>query len=155
MWATKLIEVKIQTRSDAPDVVKNSASVKGSVPVRLFAALRPDESIVLNHGERAAIPTGISLSMPNGIEAQILTDENLAATHGIAVLNNPGTIDPDYRGEIAAIIINMGNDPYLIIRGSHVANMRFARFVTANLVEVKKLDETSRGLNGLGSTGHR
>ncbi|BDV43180.1 deoxyuridine 5'-triphosphate nucleotidohydrolase [Geotalea uraniireducens] len=112
-----------------------------------------DEDIVLLPGQRQLIPTGIAISLPDSFEAQIRPRSGLALRHGIALVNSPGTIDPDYRGEIGVILINHGAEPFTITNGERIAQMVFAPFVRADLVEVTELDQTLRGEGGFGHTG--
>ncbi|AJE03282.1 dUTP diphosphatase [Geobacter pickeringii] len=112
-----------------------------------------DEEITLLPGERRLIPTGIAISLPDGFEAQIRPRSGLALKHGIALVNSPGTIDPDYRGEIGVIIINHGTEPFVVRPGERIAQMVFAPFVRAELSEVAELDDTARGAGGFGHTG--
>jgi dUTP pyrophosphatase len=117
----------------------------------LYAAL--DSELVLNPGERALVPTGIALAIPDGYEAQIRPRSGMALHHGITLVNSPGTIDPDYRGEICVILINHGAEPFTIRNGDRLAQIVFARFIRAELQEVSELDETSRNSGGFGHTG--
>lgn len=117
----------------------------------LCAAL--DSQLVINPGERALVPTGIALAIPDGFEAQIRPRSGLALRHGITLVNSPGTIDPDYRGEICVIVINHGDEPLALNNGDRIAQMIFARFARADLQEVSELDETSRNNGGFGHTG--
>jgi dUTP pyrophosphatase len=104
-------------------------------------------------GARAAVPTGIALAVPHGFEAQVRPRSGLALNHGITCLNAPGTIDSDYRGEIKAILINHGDAPFPIKRGTKIAQMVIARHEHAQFVEVSALGDTARGAGGFGSTG--
>src|SRR5689334_7105302 len=117
----------------------------------LYAEL--DSDLVLLPGGRARVPTGIAIALPDGYEAQIRPRSGLALKHGIALVNAPGTIDPDYRGEIGVIVINHGCEPYTIRNGERIAQMVFAPFARALLEEVTELDETARGGGGFGHTG--
>lgn len=112
-----------------------------------------DADLVLEPGERALVPTGIAIALPDGFEAQIRPRSGLALKHGIALVNSPGTIDPDYRGEIGVIIVNHGADAFVVRRGERIAQMVFAPFVRAELLDVDELDETARGDGGFGHTG--
>lgn len=112
-----------------------------------------DEDLVLLPGHRQLIPTGIAISLPEGFEAQIRPRSGLALRHGIALVNSPGTIDPDYRGEIGVIVINHGNEPFTVSPGERIAQMVFATFARAQLVQVEELDQTLRGEGGFGHTG--
>ena len=111
------------------------------------------EPIVLRPLERAMIPTGIFIALPDGTEAQIRPRSGLAAKHGISVLNSPGTIDADYRGEIKVILVNLSNDELSINPGERIAQMVVARYEKVEWDEVELLDETERGAGGFGSTG--
>ncbi|WP_249899249.1 dUTP diphosphatase [Paenibacillus sp. PK3_47] len=109
--------------------------------------------VVLAPGERALIPTGISLAMPDGLEAQIRPRSGLALKAGITCLNTPGTIDADYRGEIKVLLINLGQEPFTIARNERIAQMVFQTVPSVALVEVEELSETERGAGGFGHTG--
>ena len=111
------------------------------------------DDLVLNPGDRKLVPTGLAIALPDGFEAQVRPRSGLALKHGIALVNSPGTIDPDYRGEIGVILINHGREPFLVRRGERIAQMVFAPFARAELVEVVELDETARGEGGFGHTG--
>lgn len=122
-----------------------------SAGMDLYAELESD--LTLQPGERALVPTGIALSLPEGVEAQIRPRSGLALNHGITLVNSPGTIDSDYRGEISVIIINHGSVPFTVSRGGRIAQIVFARFARATLQEVAELDETARNTGGFGHTG--
>ncbi|MEX0693554.1 MAG: dUTP diphosphatase [Rhodospirillales bacterium] len=111
------------------------------------------ESITIAPGTRAMIATGIAIQLPSGFEAQIRPRSGLAAKHGLTVLNSPGTIDADYRGEIKVILVNLGDKPVILARGDRIAQMVIAPVVQAVWHEVESLDETIRGQGGFGSTG--
>lgn len=117
----------------------------------LFAANM--EAVVLKSGDIKIVPTGISIALPNGYEAQVRPRSGLAAKHGITVLNSPGTIDADYRGEIKVILINHGSIDFVIERGTRIAQMVIAKFTRISWTEVNELDETVRGTGGFGSSG--
>lgn len=119
----------------------------------LRAALAEGETIVLQPGRHVLIPTGLSMALPVGFEAQVRPRSGLAAKNGITVLNTPGTIDSDYRGEVKIILINLGQEDFTISRDMRIAQMIVAPVVQAQLVEVEALDETARGAGGFGSTG--
>jgi len=122
-----------------------------SAGMDLSAAL--EEAIELGSGERALIPTGLSIALPAGYEAQIRPRSGLAAKHGVTVLNTPGTIDADYRGEIKVILINHGQEPFTIERGMRIAQMVIAKHEQIAWDIVDDLEETERGAGGFGSTG--
>lgn len=112
-----------------------------------------DNSIIIKPMERILIPTGLRMALPQGYEAQIRPRSGLALKHGITVLNSPGTIDADYRGEIGVIIINLGTEPFEIHDGDRIAQMVIARHETADWQIVTELDESNRGTGGFGHTG--
>ncbi|MEG6587848.1 dUTP diphosphatase [Paenibacillus barengoltzii] len=117
----------------------------------LYAAVT--EELTLQPGQRALVPTGIAIAMPGGLEAQIRPRSGLALKHGITCLNTPGTIDADYRGEIKVLLINLGQEPFVIRRNERIAQMVFQIVPEVNLVQVDKLSETVRGAGGFGHTG--
>ena len=113
------------------------------------------EPVTLNPLERVLVPTGLFIALPEGTEAQVRPRSGLAAKYGITVLNSPGTIDADYRGEIKVILVNLSSEPFVINPGERIAQMVVARFERAQWVEVQELDSTERGEGGFGSTGRR
>jgi len=117
----------------------------------LFAAVSSD--VVVKSGERALIPTGISIALPDGYEAQVRPRSGLAIKSGISVLNTPGTVDADYRGEVCVILVNHDRNPFTIKRGDRIAQMVIKEFVRADLEEVKELPDSHRGSGGFGHTG--
>ena len=119
----------------------------------LRAAVADDASVTLKPGERGMIPTGLTIALPAGYEAQVRPRSGLAAKHGITCLNSPGTIDADYRGEVKVILINLGQEPFVIKRGERIAQMVIAPVTRAEMKVVTQLDETKRGAGGFGSTG--
>jgi len=119
----------------------------------LRAAVKDSEPVTLAPGARAMIPTGLTIALPPGYEAQVRPRSGLAAKHGITCLNSPGTIDADYRGEVKVILINLGQDAFVIKRGERIAQMVIAPVTRAELKVVAELDETKRGTGGFGSTG--
>ena len=112
-----------------------------------------DESITLQPLERALVPTGLFVELPEGHEMQIRPRSGLAAKHGITVLNSPGTIDADYRGEIKVILVNLSNTPFVVEPGERIAQMIVARYEQIEWDSVETLSDTSRGAGGFGSTG--
>lgn len=123
----------------------------GAAGMDLLAAVTSD--VVLQPGARAIIPTGLQMAIPAGFEVQVRPRSGLAAKNGVTVLNSPGTIDSDYRGEIGVILINHGAEPFTIARGSRIAQMVIASVTQGTLVEADTLDATARGAGGFGSTG--
>jgi dUTP pyrophosphatase len=119
----------------------------------LLAAVPEDAPVVLAPGKYALVPTGLSIALPPGYEAQVRPRSGLAAKHGVTVLNAPGTVDADYRGEIGVPLINHGEVPFTIRRGERIAQMVIASVVQAELVPVTTLSATARGSGGFGSTG--
>jgi dUTP pyrophosphatase len=119
----------------------------------LFAAVPEDAPLVIAAGAWAAVPTGIALALPRATEAQVRPRSGLAARHGLTVLNAPGTIDADYRGEVQVLLVNHGAEPFAVSRGMRIAQMIIAPVARAALHEVVDLDETPRGTGGFGSTG--
>ena len=122
-----------------------------SAGMDLYAEL-PQE-LNLAPGERALVPTGIAIELPDGYEAQVRPRSGLALRHGISLVNSPGTIDTDYRGEIGIIVINHGSEPFTVRSGERIAQLVFAPFARAVLVEAADLGETKRGEGGFGHTG--
>ena len=123
----------------------------GSAGMDLRASL--DQPVVLAPLQRALIPTGIHIALPEGYECQIRPRSGLAAKHGITVLNSPGTIDADYRGEIKVILVNLSDKPFTINPGERVCQMVISRYTRAEWIQVETLDETERGSGGFGHTG--
>ena len=119
----------------------------------LLAAVPTDAPLILSPGQYALVPTGLAIALPEGFEAQVRPRSGLAAKHGVTVLNAPGTVDSDYRGEISVILINHGSAPFTIARGERIAQMVIAQVANAELVPVVSLAPTDRGGGGFGSTG--
>jgi dUTP pyrophosphatase len=138
----------------AADLPLPSYATEGSAGLDLLAAV--DAEIVLQPGERKLVPTGLSIALPLGYEAQVRPRSGLALNHGITLINAPGTIDSDYRGEIKCPMINHGDAPFHVTRGMKIAQMIIARHEIAELEEVSELPASARGAGGFGSTGtHR
>jgi len=119
----------------------------------LLAAVPANAPLTLAPGARALVPTGLAIALPAGFEAQVRPRSGLAAKHGVTVLNAPGTIDADYRGEVQVLLINHGAEPFAITRGTRIAQLVVAAITRIELVEVSALEETARGTGGFGSTG--
>ncbi len=119
----------------------------------LAAAVPEDSPLMINPGERLMVPTGLVLELPSGTEAQVRPRSGLALKHGVTVLNSPGTIDADYRGEVCVILINLGNAAFEITRGERVAQLVVAPVNQARFVTTESLSDTDRGSGGFGSTG--
>jgi dUTP pyrophosphatase len=120
----------------------------------LLAAVPADTSVSIAPGARAMIPTGIAIALPEGTEGQIRPRSGLAAHFGVTVLNAPGTIDADYRGEIQVILVNFGTSLFTVERGARIAQLIIAATMQVTICEVANLNETTRGVRGFGSTGH-
>ena len=119
----------------------------------LLAAVPEGAPLILSPGQRALVPTGLTIALPPGYEAQVRPRSGLASKHGVTVLNSPGTIDADYRGEIGVLLVNHGDGPFLIRRGERIAQMVVGPVVQVKLVSAAKLSATERGSGGFGSTG--
>jgi dUTP pyrophosphatase len=144
------IELKIKKTGDY-DLPLPAYETKGSSGMDIRAWT--EEDIVLNPGEIKLVPTGISISLPRGYEAQIRPRSGLALKHGIGFVNSPGTIDSDYRGEIGIIMTNFGSEPFTVKKGDRIAQMVIARIYQARILEVDDLDSTTRGDGGFGHSG--
>jgi len=145
------IGVPVRRLPHGADLPLPAYATASSAGIDLLAAV--EATVVLEPAARAMIPTGIAIALPEGHEAQVRPRSGLAARHGVTVLNSPGTIDADYRGEVAVILINLGDAPFRIERGMRVAQMIVAPVDTINWQEVERLPETVRAAGGFGSTG--
>ena len=145
------MKVQVQRLPHATGLALPAYATAGSAGLDLLAAI--DADIELQPGQRTAVPCGISLALPEGYEAQIRPRSGLALTHGVTVLNAPGTIDSDYRGEVKAILINHGQVPFRVAHGMKIAQLVIAHHERATLDEVSELSPTIRGAGGFGSTG--
>lgn len=119
----------------------------------LIAAVPADAPVIISPGDRALIPTGMAIAIPPGFEGQIRPRSGLALNHGITVLNAPGTVDADYRGEVQVILVNLGRNSFTVERGARIAQLIIAATMQVSLRETARLDETTRGVRGFGSTG--
>ena len=129
------------------------AQTSGAAGMDLVAALAADAPVVLAPGARAAVPTGLEMAIPEGYEGQVRPRSGLALRHGLTVLNAPGTVDSDYRGEVKVVLVNLGQESVTISRGERVAQLVIAPVTFADLTDVQTLDNTNRGTGGFGSTG--
>lgn len=145
--------MKIAITNRCSDLPLPSRATPHAAGFDLRAAV--EERVVLRPGARELVPTGISIAVPPGFEAQVRPRSGLALKHGIALVNAPGTIDADYRGEIGVILINHGNREFVIERGDRIAQVVIAAVSMAELEPVESLEETARGAGGFGSTGER
>ena len=144
------VTVPILRLPHANDLTLPEYATEGAAGLDLVAAL--ESELVLNAGERALIPTGISLALPIGLEGQVRTRSGLALKYGLAVLNSPGTIDSDYRGEISVILANLGDKPVTVRRGDRVAQLVVAPYLIVEWDLMDALPESIRGADGFGST---
>ena len=142
---------KIQIKKLSTEVLTPKYETSGSSGMDIAAYIRQD--IIINPGEKALVPTGFSLSVPQGYEVQIRPRSGLAAKKGVTVLNTPGTIDSDYRGEIKVILINLSKDIFYVKSGERIAQMVVCPVKQVAVEEVNELSETNRGVGGFGSTG--
>lgn len=145
------IKVELTPLEHAVGLNLPSYATEQAAGMDLTAAL--EEAIELGSGERALVPTGIAIALPAGYEAQIRPRSGLAIKHGVTVLNTPGTVDADYRGEIKVVLINHGKEDFVIERGMRIAQMVIAKHANVTWEVVKDLNKTERGEGGFGSTG--
>jgi dUTP pyrophosphatase len=144
--------VRIKRLPHAQDLPLPAYETAGAAGLDLRAAL-PERDLELVPGARSLVPTGLVLALPPGSEGQVRPRSGLALRHGVTVLNAPGTIDADYRGEVQVLLVNLGQQPFTIRHGDRIAQLVVAPVAQARLVEVQSLDDTVRGAGGFGSTG--
>lgn len=149
-YPEKLV-LSIQKLDHGQDLPLPSYGTASSAGLDLYAAI--NEPVTLNPGERKLIPSGVCIALPEGYEAQVRSRSGLAIKNGVVVLNSPGTIDADYRGEIIGIMINMGQEPFIFTRGMRFAQLVITQFTPTQWQQVAVLDETDRGTSRFGSTG--
>lgn len=150
---TDAVAVEIQILSSAHGLALPSYQSDHAAGLDLLAAIREDAPLTLMPGHRVLVPTGLILAVPPGYEAQVRPRSGLALKHGVTVLNAPGTIDADYRGEVGVLLVNHGEAPFTINRGERIAQLVIAPVTRANLVVAASLSSTGRGSGGFGSTG--
>lgn len=146
-----MVDVALLRLPHAYDLPLPAYQSEDAAGLDLIAAI--EEPLTLPPLGRAMVPTGLAMALPPGYEAQVRPRSGLAAKHGVTVLNSPGTVDADYRGEVKVILINLSDTPFTIHRGDRIAQMVIAPVSRARLVETKTLDATDRGAGGFGSTG--
>ena len=146
-----MVTVPIRRLPHGADLPLPAYETAGAAGLDLRAAIA--EPLTVAPGRRQLVPTGLALQLPEGFEAQVRPRSGLALRHGVTVLNSPGTVDRDYRGEVSVVLINHGEEPFRIARGDRIAQLVIAPVTQARLVEVDMLDETERGAGGYGSTG--
>jgi dUTP pyrophosphatase len=152
MKSVKVKVMRLPHGAGLPLPAYQSADAAG---LDLVAAVPADAPVTIAPGGRAQIPTGIAIALPRGTEGQVRPRSGLAARHGLTVLNIPGTVDADYRGEIQIILVNLGSDPFLVERGQRIAQLVIAPVFHAQLSQAQKLSKTVRGNRGFGSTGRQ
>lgn len=145
--------VNVKRLPHGADLPLPSYQSEAAAGLDLLAAVPADAPLTLAPGQYAAVPTGIAIELPAATEAQVRPRSGLARSHGVTVLNAPGTVDADYRGEVQVLLINHGTAPFAITRGMRIAQLVIAAVTRARLVEVAELGGTQRGVGGFGSTG--
>jgi dUTP pyrophosphatase len=147
------VEVQLTRLPHGADLPLPSYQSAAAAGLDLVAAVAADGPVIIAPGRWAAIPTGLALALPPGSEGQVRPRSGLAAQHGVTVLNAPGTIDADYRGEVKVLLVNLGPEAFAVTRGMRIAQLVIARVARARLVEAADLAATQRGAGGFGSTG--
>lgn len=147
------VEVQVMRLPHGADLPLPAYQSEQAAGLDLFAAVPADTPVLIEPGKWASIPTGLVIALPAGTEGQVRPRSGLAARHGITVLNAPGTIDADYRGEIQILLVNFGPESFSITRGLRIAQLLITPVFRAKLSETEKLNETTRGAKGFGSTG--
>jgi dUTP pyrophosphatase len=150
---TTAITVEIQRLPHSDGLALPAYQTAHAAGLDLLAAVPEDKPLTMQPGQRALVPTGLMIAVPPGHEAQVRPRSGLALKHGVTVLNAPGTVDADYRGEVSVLLINHGEEPFTIRRGERIAQLVIAAVTQANLVAVASLSSTDRGSGGFGSTG--
>jgi dUTP pyrophosphatase len=151
----KSLRIKVMRLPQGADLPLPSYQSADASGLDLIAAVPADAPLTIAPGDRALVPTGVAVALPRGTEGQVRPRSGLAARHGVTVLNSPGTVDADYRGELQVILVNLGREPFKVSRGDRIAQFVVMPVLHAQLFEQKKLDKTRRGTKGFGSTGHR
>ncbi len=146
------VKVLFTRRQGCEDIPLPAYQTEGAAGLDLCAAV--DAPVQVAPGARALVPCGVHIALPEGFEAQVRPRSGLALKHGITLLNSPGTVDSDYRGELQVIVINHGAEPFTVTRGMRIAQVVIARVEHAELIEVERLPESRRGAGGFGHTGH-
>jgi len=152
---SQIIQIEVTTLPHFAGLALPAYETALSAGMDLRAAVPDDAPVTLTPGERALLPTGMAIALPAGYEAQVRPRSGLALKHGITCLNSPGTVDADYRGELKVILINLGQEPFVIQRGERIAQMVIAPVTRGAWVRVEALSETARGAGGFGSTGRK
>lgn len=149
------LQIQIARLPHSEGIELPSYGTAGAAGMDLRAAVAEGVDLVIQPGARALVPTGLTIAIPAGYEAQVRPRSGLALKHGVTCLNSPGTIDSDYRGEVGVILANLGPEAFTIRRGDRIAQMVVAAYASVAWDETNSLDETRRGAGGFGSTGQR
>lgn len=147
------VQLKILRLPHAHGLPLPAYETAGAAGMDLRAAVEESAPLTLPPGARALVPTGLSLQFPKGFEAQIRPRSGLALKHGVTVLNAPGTVDADYRGEVRVLLVNLGEEDFVVERGARIAQLVMAAVAHADVIEAEALDASARGEGGFGSTG--
>jgi dUTP pyrophosphatase len=150
---SKLVKIDVRQLPHGEGMALPAYQTAHAAGLDLLAAVPEDAPLVLSPGQHAMVPTGLTIALPDGYEAQVRPRSGLAAKHGVTVLNAPGTVDADYRGEINVLLINHGTVPFTIRRGERIAQMVIAAVARAEFIVAAELSSTDRGSGGFGSTG--
>jgi dUTP pyrophosphatase len=153
MGVTGTVTVQVMRLPHGADLPLPSYQSEGAAGLDLYAAVPADAPVAIAPGAWASIPTGIAIALPAMTEGQVRSRSGLAARHALTVLNSPGTVDSDYRGEIRVLLINLGTEAYSVVRGSRIAQLVITPVLHAQLSQTENLDQTRRGSSGFGSTG--
>lgn len=148
-----MVPIRVKRLSHSQGIELPRQMTLGSSGADVCAAI--DEKVTLEPGEKVLLPTGLCFEIPNGFEIQVRPRSGLAAKHGITVLNTPGTVDADYRGEVKIILINLSKEPFEITRGMRIAQLVAAEVPRMEFIEVDELEDSHRGDGGFGHTGHK
>jgi dUTP diphosphatase len=152
--SNRAVDVRVVRLAHGADLPLPSYQSEGAAGLDLLAAIAPNTQLVLEPRARDLVPTGLVLELPAGFEAQVRPRSGLALKHAVTVLNAPGTIDSDYRGEVKVLLVNLGSEPFVIERGMRIAQLVIAPVTRVALQEETLLADSSRGAGGFGSTGH-
>jgi dUTP pyrophosphatase len=147
------MQLQVKRLAHGADLPLPSYQSEGAAGLDLQAAVAADAPVTIGPGHRAVVPTGLAVALPAGTEGQVRPRSGLALRHGITVLNSPGTIDADYRGEIQVILVNLGEISFTVTRGMRIAQLIIGPAIQVTISEITNLDETTRGVAGFGSTG--
>ena len=147
------IDIRLMRLAHGKDLPLPTYQSEHAAGLDLLAAVSSTGPVTIAPGARALVPTGLAIALPEGYEAQVRPRSGLAARDGLTILNSPGTIDADYRGEIQVLLVNLGSESVVVSRGMRIAQLVIAPLARAHIVEAASLDKTSRGSGGFGSTG--